>query len=167
VLDIAAGHGLYGIAVARKNPRAHVVALDWASVLTVAEQNARAAGVAERYRLLPGSAFEVDLGRDYDLVLLTNIMHLFEPAACRRLLGKVHGALRRGGRAAILEFIPNEDRVSPPVPGLFGLMMLATTPGGDAYPYSEYERVLRDLGFAASELHPLSPTFFSVVIARK
>lgn len=83
------------------------------------------------------------------------------------MLGKVHGALRRGGRAAILEFIPNEDRVSPTVPGLFALMMLATTPGGDTYTYSQYARVLQELGFAASELHPLPPTFFSVVIARK
>src|SRR5262245_36532089 len=81
VLDVAVGHGLYGIAVARRNARAQVVALDWASVLAVAEENARAAGVAGRYRLLPGSALEVDLGRDYDLVLLINIMHLFEPAA--------------------------------------------------------------------------------------
>jgi hypothetical protein len=120
--------------------------------------------LADRYRLLPGSAFDVDLGRDYDLVLLTNILHLFDPVACRQLVGKVHGALRRGGRAAILEFIPNEDRVSPTVPGLFALMMLATTPGGDTYTYSQNARVLR---FAASELHPLPPTFFSVVIARK
>ena len=68
VLDIAAGHGLFGITLAARNPRASVVALDWANVLTVAEENARAAGVADRFRTVPGSAFTVDYGRDYDLI---------------------------------------------------------------------------------------------------
>ena len=46
ILDIAAGHGLYGIAFAKNNPQASVVALDWPNVLEVAKENAAAAGVA-------------------------------------------------------------------------------------------------------------------------
>jgi hypothetical protein len=61
----------------------------------------------------------------------------------------------------------NEDRISPLVPAAFSMMMLATTPHGDAYTFSEYERVLRDVGFASSELHDLQPTYFRVVLARK
>src|SRR5437762_9466052 len=49
VLDVAAGHGLFGIMIADRYRRAHVTALDWPDVLTVAEENARRAGVAERY----------------------------------------------------------------------------------------------------------------------
>jgi 2-polyprenyl-3-methyl-5-hydroxy-6-metoxy-1,4-benzoquinol methylase len=40
VLDIAAGHGLFGIAVAKQNPQSHIVAVDWAAVLDVAMGNA-------------------------------------------------------------------------------------------------------------------------------
>src|SRR3979490_1087048 len=36
VLDIAAGHGIFGIAIARRNPNATVVGQDWRSVLEVA-----------------------------------------------------------------------------------------------------------------------------------
>jgi hypothetical protein len=75
--------------------------------------------------------------------------------------------LRNNGRAAILEFIPNEDRISPRVPAAFSMMMLPTTPQGDAYTFSDYERVLRAVGFASSELHELPPTYFRVVVARK
>ena len=167
ILDIAAGHGLYGIAVARHNPNANVLALDWAGVLTVAEENARAAGVTDRYRTLPGSAFTVDYGTGYDLVLLTNFLHHFDAATCQTLLGKVYTALKPGGRAAILEFIPDEDRISPPVPAQFTLMMLASTPHGDAYTFSQYEEILRDVGFVHSELHPLPPTYFRAVVAKK
>src|SRR5262249_34978049 len=72
VLDIAAGHGLFGIEVAKQNPQARVVALDWAPVLEVAKANAQKAGVADRLETLPGSAFETDFGGPYDIVLLTN-----------------------------------------------------------------------------------------------
>ena len=116
VLDIAAGHGLFGIEIAKQNPQARVTGLDWAPVLRVALDNARKAGVQERYDMLPGSAFEVDFGGPYDAVLLTNFLHHFDQPACVGLLKKVHSALRTGGRAATLEFVPNEDRISPPMP---------------------------------------------------
>ena len=82
VLDIAAGHGLFGIEIAKQYPEARVTGLDWAPVLRVALDNARRAGVHERYNMLPGSAFEVDFGGAYDVVLLTNFLHHFDQRAC-------------------------------------------------------------------------------------
>ncbi|MFO1058509.1 MAG: class I SAM-dependent methyltransferase [Dongiaceae bacterium] len=76
VLDIAAGHGMFGIAIAKAVPGAEITALDWPAVLQVAEENAAAAGLAGRYRLQPGSAFEVDWGSDNDAVLLPNFLHI-------------------------------------------------------------------------------------------
>ena len=157
VLDIAAGHGVFGIAIARHNPKAEIVALDWVNVLQVARQNAEAAGVAERYRTLPGSAFEVDFGSDFDLVLITNFLHHFDAATCESFLKKVHGALKAGGRAVTLEFVPNEDRVSPSIPAAFSLMMLGTTPAGDAYTFSELEGMFGKAGFSKTEMHSAPP----------
>ena len=133
VLSLAVGHGLYEITLARHNPSAEVWAVDWANVLQVARENAAKAGVAARYHTIPGSAFEVNYGEDYDLALVVNFLHHFDLSTCEKLLRKVHGALRPGGRAVILEFVPNEDRVSPPLPASFSLIMLAGTPAGDAY----------------------------------
>ena len=167
VLDIAAGHGMFGIAIARHNPHAEIVALDWKSVLEVARKNAQEAGVEANWRALPGDAFEVDFGRDYDVVLLTNIIHHFDKPTSEKLLKKVHGALAPGGRAVIVEFVPDEDRISPPMAAQFPLTMLVATPGGDAYTYSEYQQMLKNTGFTREELHDLSPSFSRVVIARK
>lgn len=167
VLDIAAGHGLYGLAIARHNPNAEIFAVDWAAVLEVARENAEKFGVADRFHPLPGSAFDVDFGDGYDVVLLTNFLHHFDPATIEKFATKVHAALRPGGTAVLLEFIPNEDRVSPPAPAKFSLIMLGNTPSGDAYTFSEYQRMLVNAGFHSPELHPLPPTFFSVILARK
>jgi 2-polyprenyl-3-methyl-5-hydroxy-6-metoxy-1,4-benzoquinol methylase len=167
VLDIAAGHGIFGIEIAKLNPRATIVAQDWPSVLEVAKENAQAAGVANRYRTVPGSAFEVDFGEGYDLVLLTNFLHHFDASTNEQLLRKVHAALKDGGRAVTLEFIPNPDRVSPPIPATFALMMLGTTPKGDAYTFPELERLFMNAGFGRNECHPVPDSPQCVVISYK
>jgi SAM-dependent methyltransferase len=167
VLDIGASHGLFGIAIARRCPEAHIVAVDWHNVLQVADENARAAGVRDRVRLLPGSGFTVDFGDGYDLVLLMNFLHHFDARACGQLLRKIHAALRPDGRALALDFMPNEDRVSPPAAAFFSLAMLVTTPQGDAYTFGDYARMFQEAGFARSELQPLPPSPQRVVVSFK
>jgi len=167
ILDVAAGHGLFGIAFATQNPQVEVTALDWTAVLEVAKENAQKAGVADRYKTIRGSAFDVDFGSGYDLVLLTNFLHHFDPPTCETLLRKVHAALADGGRAVTLEFVPNEDRVSPPESAGFSMQMLIGTPSGDAYTFPELERMCGNAGFSRSTLHPLPPTFQQVVISEK
>jgi ubiquinone/menaquinone biosynthesis C-methylase UbiE len=167
ILDIAAGHGLYGIAFAAKNPQAEVTALDWAAVLEVAKENAQRAGVADRYSTIPGSAFDVEFGSGYDLVLLTNFLHHFDPPTNETLLRKVHDALADGGRAVTLEFVPNEDRITPPDAAGFSMMMLTGTPSGDAYTFTELERMFANAGFSHSTLHPLPPSIQQVVVSEK
>jgi 2-polyprenyl-3-methyl-5-hydroxy-6-metoxy-1,4-benzoquinol methylase len=163
VLDIAAGHGLFGIAVARRNPAAQVYAQDWKNVLEVAKENAQAAGVGDRYHLLPGSAFNVELGSGYDLVLLANLLHHFDVPTCEQLLRRLHGVLK----PAIAEFVPNEDRISPPAAAAFSMIMLALTPQGDAYTFSQLQKMLSNAGFASAEHRRLEPTPQSAVIAKK
>jgi SAM-dependent methyltransferase len=167
ILDIAAGHGLFGIGFAKNNPQAEITAVDWKPVLEVAKENAEKAGVADRYKTIPGSAFDVEFGSGYDLVLLTNFLHHFDPPTNEKLLRKVHDALADGGRAVTLEFVPNDDRVSPPDSAAFSMMMLTGTPSGDAYTFAELERMFTNAGFSRSTIHPLPPTFQQVVISEK
>jgi len=167
ILDIAAGHGLFGITFATNNKQAEVVALDWPKVLEVAKENASNAGVAERYSTIEGSAFDVDYGSGYDLILLTNFLHHFDPPTCETLLRKVHASLAEGGRAVTLEFVPNEDRISPPDAAAFSVMMLGSTPSGDAYTFSQLERMFTNAGFSHSEIHELPPTIQRAVISQK
>ncbi len=167
ILDLAAGHGLYGITMARHNPTCEVWAVDWPNVLQVAQENATTAGIKSRYHTLPGSAFDVEYGSGYDLVLMPNLLSHFDPPTCEKLLRRVHAALKPDGRAVILQMIPNEDRVSPPRPAEFALIMLASTPSGDAYTYPEYRQMLVNAGFRSSEKHVLMPDFFTIVVGHK
>jgi ubiquinone/menaquinone biosynthesis C-methylase UbiE len=167
ILDIAAGHGLYGISFATNNSQAEITAVDWKAVLEVAKENAQKAGVADRYSTIEGSAFDVEFGTGYDLILLTNFLHHFDPPTCETLLRKVRAALADGGRAVTLEFVPNDDRVTPPDAAAFSVMMLTSTPSGDAYTFAELERMFANAGFSRSTFHPLPPTIQQVIISEK
>jgi hypothetical protein len=116
--------------------------------------------------MLPGSAFDVEFGGPYDAVLLTNFLHHFDPPTCVGLLKKVRGVLKPGGCVATLEFVPNEDRVSPPMPAAFSLTMLTSTVGGDAYTFRELEEMHRQAGFTKVTHHAIPMSPHTVVMAR-
>ena len=167
VLDIAAGPGMYGIFVAQYNPAAQIFAVDWANVLQVAQENASKFGVAGRYHTLPGSAFEVDFGTGYDLVLLPNFLHHFDQPTVVRLLKKIRAAMAPGAILATLEMVPNEDRISPPFPAAFSMMMLTSTPSGDAYTFPELDAMLNEAGFSQNELRQLPGAPMSLIITQQ
>jgi ubiquinone/menaquinone biosynthesis C-methylase UbiE len=166
VLDVAAGHGMFGIAIAQRNLKAKIVALDFPSVLTVARENATRFGLLDRYSLLPGSALEVELGSGFDVVLLPNLLHSFDRATNGLLLKNAFAALEPKGRVVVVEFAPEEDRVSPRLPALFALMMLGNN-NGDAYTVSEYRAMLDSAGFSDCRVHSLTSTPFTAIVAAK
>ena len=167
ILDIAAGHGLYGIALAQKHAEAEVTAVDWPNVLEVAVEHAAARGLGGRYRTRPGSALDVDFGTGYDLALLTGFLHLFDRATCETLLAKAHAALHENGRVVIVDFIPDDGKVTPPVAATFAAVMLVTTPAGDAYTAEEYTAMAERAGFSRCEPVSLAGSPLRAVIAHK
>ncbi len=166
VLDIAAGHGNFGITVAIRNRQAEITALDWPAVLEVAKENAAKAGVSGRFHTIEGDFFTAELGTGYDAVLITNFFHHFDKPTCEGIMRKVLAALRPGGVAITLEFVPDDDRVKPPSQAHFALTMLVTTAHGDAYTWSEYEEMLGNAGFTANRVRRIE-TEQSVIISTK
>jgi O-methyltransferase domain len=123
-------------------------------------------GLGARYHLLAGSALERDWGQGYDLVLMPNFLHHFDMPGCVGLLRRAHAALAPGGLLLAPEFVPAEDRASPPMAAQFSFVMLATTPAGNAYTQSEYRRMLAEAGFNATDFAPLPPSPQTLVIGR-
>ncbi|GAC1538733.1 MAG: hypothetical protein NVS2B17_13070 [Candidatus Velthaea sp.] len=165
VLDIAAGHGEFGIAAARANPRAQIVALDWPSVLAVAREHAERAGVLDRMQFLAGSAFDIDFEGPYDIVLFPNFLHHFDRSMNEQLLAKIRRALVPGGTAATTEFVSNEDGVTPPMSAAFALEMLVDTPAGQTYTARELTDMLGQAGFGPPTIEALPGAPFSIVLA--
>jgi hypothetical protein len=71
-----------------------------------------------------------------------------------------------GGLIATVEFVPNEDRVTPPQAAGFSMMMLGATPGGDAYTFAELDGMFRAAGFGASTMQDLAPSPERLVLTK-
>jgi len=165
VLDIAAGHGMFGITIAQENPAAEIYALDWKNVLTVAHDNAVKCGVADRWNAIDGSAFTADYGSDYDLVLVTNFIHHFDTPTNIGFFERARAAMKPGAKMAILEMAVNDDRVTPPGPAMFALTMLTTTAAGDAFSRNEIAAMCTAAGFPEVTHHTVPATSHTVTIA--
>jgi 2-polyprenyl-3-methyl-5-hydroxy-6-metoxy-1,4-benzoquinol methylase len=156
ILDIAGGHGLYGIEFAKRNPAAEIFAVEWPEVLAVAIANAKKAGVSERFHAIPGDALNVAFGEGYDLVLITNFLP--DLGSTEGLLRRIYSALARSGRVALFELMLNEDRISPAPAVALDLTLLATTPSGETRTPSQLSEALRRAGFRRVEVREVPPT---------
>ena len=103
----------------------------------------------------------------FEAVVVTNFLHHFDAETCTKFMGKVNKALKPGGKAITLEFIPNDDRVSPPGEALFALVMLAATPAGDAYTFNELQKMCEEAGFGSNVQVPMPPMPQHLVISTK
>jgi hypothetical protein len=147
VLDIGAGSGVWGIALARQSPHVCLHAVDWPRVLEVTRQVAARHGVADRLSVVPGDIFEVNFGNGHQVAILGHILHGEGPPRCQQLLQKTLAALAPGGVLAIQEFMPDDDRTGPSLPLMFAVNMLVNTEAGSTYTFAEMGAWLRAAGY--------------------
>jgi ubiquinone/menaquinone biosynthesis C-methylase UbiE len=147
VLDIGAGSGVWGIALAHQSPWVSIHAVDWPVVLEVTRRVAHRQGVGDRLTTASGDLLEADFGRDHQVATIGHILHSEGPDRSRRLLHKTFSALAPGGTVAISEFMPNEDRTGPPNALIFAVNMLVHTEAGDTFTFPEISTWLREAGF--------------------
>jgi 2-polyprenyl-3-methyl-5-hydroxy-6-metoxy-1,4-benzoquinol methylase len=166
VLDIAAGSGVWSIALAERSPQVRVTVVDWPAVIPVCQKVAARRGLGDRYRYLAGDLLEVDYGTGYTVATLGHILHSEGQRRSRELLKKVFAALAPGGTIVIAEMIPNEERTGPPVALIFAVNMLVHTDEGDTFTFGEMSAWLREAGFV--DLRQLQvPGPFPLVLATK
>jgi ubiquinone/menaquinone biosynthesis C-methylase UbiE len=153
VLDVGCGSGVWGIAIAEADGQARVTAQDLPKVLEQTRKYLERHGVAARYEFLPGDLHKVTFpAGKFDLGLLGHIVHGESEAGSRQLFKRLHAALKPGGRLAIIDMIPNDERSGPPFPLIFALNMLVHTDAGDTYTLAQYKDWLGEAGFAGVEM---------------
>ncbi|HEY1378428.1 MAG TPA: methyltransferase [Gemmataceae bacterium] len=147
VLDLAAGSGVWSIALAKRSPRVRVTAVDWPGVLPATQRTAERQGVADRFRFVAGDLLAVDFGTGYQVATLGHILHSEGEARSRQLLAKVFAALAPGGTVAIAEWLVDADRTGPPMGLIFAVNMLVNTDAGDTFSFQELAGWLKAAGF--------------------
>jgi SAM-dependent methyltransferase len=147
VLDLAAGSGVWSIALAERSPQVHVTAVDWEGVLSATRKVTTRRGVAGQYRFVGGDLLEADFGGGHAIATAGHIIHSEGEERSRRLLRKTYEALAPGATIAIAEILVNAGRTGPLPALIFAVNMLVNSDHGDTFSLEEISEWLRDAGF--------------------
>jgi SAM-dependent methyltransferase len=147
VLDLAAGSGVWGIALAQKSPQVQVTAVDWPGVLNVTRRMAARFGLQSRFQFVAGDLQSADFGSGHQVATLGHILHSEGEPRSRALLKKTFAALAPGGTAAVSEWLVNDERTGPLDGLIFAVNMLVNTELGDTFSFNEIRGWLQDAGF--------------------
>jgi SAM-dependent methyltransferase len=152
VLDLAAGSGVWGIALAQSSKHVQVTAVDWPEVLPVTQKTVGRFGLSDRFSFVQGDLLAADFGVGHNVSTLGHILHSEGEERSRKLLAKVFASLAPGGTIAIAEFLVDEDRRGP-VSGLFfAVNMLVNTDNGGTYSFTEISAWLAEAGFVNARM---------------
>jgi SAM-dependent methyltransferase len=174
LLDVGGGHAGYSIALCQQHPELHATVLDLPAALRTGMDRVAAAGLQDRITGLPWdiTAGGPIPGGPYDVALLFNIVHGYQPEPAADLVRRVADVLSPQGTAILLE--PLDDPApSGSVSGdafvkLFSLNLFHGQ-GGRAYPYHDVVSWLAAAGFGEPSRHQLeaSPSDQIIIAARR
>ncbi len=146
MLDAGGGPGTYALEWAKKHPKLKATVMDIPPVLKITKKYIKKYGLEDRVDTRPGDIGKDSLGEGYDLILLANILHMYDANWARATLKKAIDALNPGGRIVIHGFCTDESLISPIEDVIFGLNMGLFTDGGNAHPVDEKIRWLEENG---------------------
>lgn len=144
MLDLGGGPGVYAEEFVRKNPDIHATIFDVPDVVEVTRERIRDSA---QLSTIAGDCFEDDLGADYDLVFMSNFIHIFALNEIIPLFNKVRKALNPRGRLVIKDFFMNDQHSGPVFSAQFALHMLVNTETGNTYSFPELRRALQEAEF--------------------
>ena len=147
VLDLAAGSGVWGIAIAQGSKEVRVTAVDWPEVIPVTRKTVTRFGLGDRFSFIAGDLLEADFGSGHTVATLGHILHSEGAERSRALIAKTFQSLAPGGTIAIAEFLVNVDRTGPLNALFFAVNMLVNTDNGDTYSFEEIRNWLEAAGF--------------------
>jgi 2-polyprenyl-3-methyl-5-hydroxy-6-metoxy-1,4-benzoquinol methylase len=103
LLDIGGAHGAYAASFCHRYPMLTATVFDLPAVAEIGSELMAPSVVADRVTFRAGDACQDELGTDYDIVLLFDLLHHFPPLEARALLNRAVRTLTPGGMIAILE----------------------------------------------------------------
>ena len=146
LLDVGGGSGIFSVEFLKNHPGMRATILDFPYVVNLAKEYVNSENLNNRVSYIEGNYHEAEFGQNYDLILLSAVIHINSLEQNKKLISKCAGALKEEGVIIIKDFVMNEDRITPADGALFALNMLVNTERGDTYTESEIRQWLLNAG---------------------
>ena len=151
MLDVGGGSAAFSIEIVKKNPSIKAVVFDLPHVILLTKKYVSEAGLLNNFNFIEGNYLTKDFEKDYDLILLSAIVHINSYEQNKMLVKKCADALNKNGMIIISDFIMNGDRTQPYHGALFSINMLVGTTSGDTYTEQEMREWFESAGLSKIE----------------
>ncbi len=166
VMDVGCGSGVYGIEMARANPRLQVGLMDLKEMCVEVNKYIAADGVGDRVQSLAVDMFNEPWPTGYESHFFANIFHDWSVETNKLLAKKSFDALPAGGRIFLSEILMDDEGTGPWPAAAFSLLMLLSTLGKQ-YSLCEFQEILESAGFTEVRAKRSGGGYYSLVSARK
>jgi predicted O-methyltransferase YrrM len=169
LVDVGGGPGTYAVLLAQANPQLHAVVFDLPGVVDIAREVIDSYGLGARVSTAAGDYMTDSFGdRDYDVALLSNMLHQEDPGSCRAILRKAYDALQPGGLLIVQAMFLNATKDGPVWPALQSVHLSLLYRGGTAYSIDETLELVSAAGFVEARRKRMSLlNAESLVLARR
>ena len=103
LIDLGGGAASYSIALCEANPQLKSVVVDHKEPLSIARSLVAEHNLQDRISFLEGNAFDVDLGQDHDVALISGVVLIISEADSRRMFQLAYDVLVPGGMVIVQE----------------------------------------------------------------
>ena len=153
-MDLGSAQGMVPATLAGAHPHLTGIGFDLPPVKPVFEEFIAHRGIEDRVRFQGGNFFEDPLPKA-DVIVMGHILHDWDLAQKKALLGKVFDALPKGGAVVVYDAIIDDDRRQNAFGLMMSLTMLIETPGGFDYTGEDCQAWMREAGFSKTRVEPL------------
>ena len=153
-MDLGSAQGMAPATLARAHPHLTGIGFDLPQVKPVFEEFIARRGVKDRVQFRGGNFFDDPLPK-VDVIVMGHILHDWDLAQKKALLGKTFDALPKGGAVVVYDHIIDDDRRENAFGLMVSLNMLIETPGGFDYTGADCQAWMREVGFSKTRVEPL------------
>jgi hypothetical protein len=153
-MDLGSAQGMVPATLARAHPHLAGIGFDLPVVKPIFEEFIAQRGVTDRVRFQGGNFFEDPLPK-VDVIVMGHILHDWDLAQKKVLLGRAFDALPKGGAVIVYDAIIDNDRRENTFGLMMSLNMLIETAGGFDYTGEDCQAWMREVGFSKTRVEPL------------
>ena len=152
-LDVGGGPGTYALEFLRRNPQLRATVWDRSAALEVAREVAASCKHGTRLSYHAGDLFQDQPPGKFDVIWLSNVIHIYSPEENMVLLKSLRSALNPGGSLFIQDtFLSDKEGLRPHDTNLFAVTMLLFTKTGNTYHSTDVQGWLKKARFSRTKL---------------
>ena len=156
VLDLGGGPGRYLRKLCESYPGIQVTLFDKPETIKIAQKQLAKHSASNRMHFIEGDIFNDKFGGFYDVILISNVIHIFGEAEIQLIFEKCYHSIKQMGRLLVKDMILNQDDNGPLFTTLFTLHMLLSTETGRCYSEREILALMRNSNFKKGKITNLT-----------